>query len=501
MLPVLYRFTFETDASRLALYFLAVGVVVYAARNGWRTATGPEVNGLLTAPSPEDRRNRAILYAVVGVGLAIVGLYYALPTVPFLGRGRGEGIPIHTYGVLVGSGFVSAITVAGWLAAREWPGAQGEKRKEQIFDLAFYIFIGAILGSRELFVLVNYTSYLEDRVKVAEAYAVVVDLLALAGLIVALVFRDRLFRDEKTRATLVAKAFQYFLTVAVGGRIVFSFLVGKGAGGIPEMLGGGLVFYGGLIGATLVSLWYCLANGIEFFRLADLAMPTVSLGQALGRLGCFSAGCCWGDVTTHEKAPFAVEFPGVGVVKNLFGGASSTPSLAFSSQADRLHEARWVIEKTGEVSSQMLPGGEHIADWVNRHGHTLPVHPTQIYESLGQTLLFVLLLTARKYRRFHGQIFATWLICYAFLRSSVELFRGDVERGTLHGFLAGHFPALASAVPEAAWYNLSISQFISLLMLSLGSWLLVKNLREVAHTPRVDLTALVAPAPQGAQGA
>jgi len=115
----------------------------------------------------------------------------------------------------------------------------------------------------------------------------------------------------------------------------------------------------------------------------------------------------------------------------------------------------------------------------------------------------VLLLTARKYRRFHGQIFATWLICYAFLRSSVEMFRGDVERGTLHGFLAGHFPTLASAVPEAAWYNLSISQFISLLMLSLGSWLLVKNLREVAHTPRVDVSALVdARSPRaGAQGA
>lgn len=495
MLPVLYRFTFDTDASRLALYIVALGLVVYTARNGWKTATGPEVNGQLTEPTREDRRNRAIVFAVIGIGLSMAGFYYALPTVPFLGRGRGEGIPIHTYGVLVGSGFVSAVTVAAWLAAREWPGALGLKRREQIFDIAFYVFVGAILGSRELFVLVNWSSYVDDRSRVAEAYAVVVDLLVLAGLIVAVVFRERFFASAGARARLVEKAFQYFLTVVVGGRVVFSFLVGRGGAGIFEMLGGGLVFYGGLIGASITALWYCLANGIEFFRLADLAMPTVSLGQALGRLGCFSAGCCWGDVTTHEKARFAVEFPGTGLVKNLFGGASSTSSLAFSSQADRLHETRWVIESTGEVSSQMLPGSELITDWVTRHGHTLPVHPTQLYESIGQTILFVLLLTARRYRRFHGQIFAMWLICYAFLRSSVEMFRGDVERGTLHGFVVAHLPSMANAVPVNAWYNLSISQFISIVMLSLGSWVLAKNFREVSHKPRVDLRALVGVAP------
>jgi phosphatidylglycerol:prolipoprotein diacylglycerol transferase len=183
-------------------------------------------------------------------------------------------------------------------------------------------------------------------------------------------------------------------------------------------------------------------------------------------------------------------------VRNLFGQLSGTPSLAFSSQADRLHEARWVVEATGEVSSQALQGGELIADWVNRHGHTLPVHPTQLYESLGQTVLFVALLFARRYRRFHGHIFALWLICYAFLRSTVELFRGDVERGTLHGMLASRFPALVALVPEKAWYNLSISQFISLGMLALGSWLLVRNLRSVARQPRVDVEALTAlPAP------
>lgn len=435
----------------------------------------------------------AILYGVIGAAIAAFGLKYALPSVPGLGVGKGEGLPFHTYGILIGAGFVTAVTVSGWSATREWAGPLGVKRQAQIMDLAFYLFVGGILGSRELFVLVNYTDYLHDPARIAEAYAVVVDLLVLVGLIVAVAGRERFFKDAVARQNVLDQAFRNFMYVVVGGRILFSVLVGKGLGGLSEMLGGGLVFYGGLIGASVAALWYCELNGIQFMRLADLAIPTVSLGQAFGRLGCFSAGCCWGRVTTHAKAPFAVEFPGPTMVKTLFGGASSTPSLAFSSMADRLHETRWVVESTGEVTTQSVPGAELIADWVNHHGHSLPVHPTQLYESLGQTLLFVLLLTMRRYRRFHGQIFATWLICYAFLRSSVELFRGDLERGTLHGLLAqSGLSSLADAVPSGAWYNLSTSQFISICMFSLGSWLLAKNLREVAAQPRVDLQALTA---------
>jgi phosphatidylglycerol:prolipoprotein diacylglycerol transferase len=64
------------------------------------------------------------------------------------------------------------------------------------------------------------------------------------------------------------------------------------------------------------------------------------------------------------------------------------------------------------------------------------------------------------------------------------LFRGDLERGTLHG--------LVNAVPFDAWYNISISQFISLCMFSLGAWVLFKNLRAVAAQPKVDLAALTA---------
>lgn len=415
MLPVLYRFVFSSDFSRIMLYLAALGLVVYAARNGWNTAAGPEgKDGKPTEPTKDDRRNRAIMFGAAGLGLAALGMYYALPKVPLTNIvGKNEGIPLHTYGIMIGLGFITAVTVASWMAVREWPGATGLLRRDQLFDLAFYVFIGGIVGSRVLFVMVNWKDY------------------------------------------------------AANPLSMFS-------------LGGGLVFYGGLIGATIASIWYARNNGIEFMRLADLAIPTVSLGQAFGRLGCFSAGCCWGDVTTHAKAPFAVEFPGPGA-QNIFGQVGGTPSLAYSSMAE---DSRWVIESTGEVFTQHVDGAVRISQWAVEHGHTLPVHPTQLYESLGQIILFAVLMTARRWRRFHGQIFAMWLMCYAVLRTSVELFRGDLERGTIHG--------LIPSIPLGAWYNISTSQFISIAMFSFGAYLLVKNLRDLKAQPKVDLTALTA---------
>ena len=429
MLPVLYRFVFETDFSREILYMVALGLVAYSAFNGWRNAGHDDDKGKPVEPTRNERIIRAAQYGLAGAALAIIGMYYALPPsasgwianiLPTALKERigttGQGIPIHTYGVMIGLGFITATSVISWIAVREWPGKEGLERSVQMFDLAFYCFVGGIVGSRVLFVMVNWKDYAADPMK------------------------------------------------------MFS-------------LGGGLVFYGGLIGATIGSIIFARRNGIEFLRLADLAIPTVSLGQAFGRLGCFSAGCCWGDITTHGKAPFAVEFPGAQAM-NLFGGAGGTPSLAYSSMADGQTETRWVIEQTGQVFPQAVDGAVRIADWASTHGHTLPVHPTQLYESFGQMVLFATLMTARRWRRFHGQIFAMWLMCYAVLRTSVELFRGDLERGTIHG--------LIPSIPTGVWYNISTSQFISFCMFSLGSYLLAKNLREVNARPPIDLGALTA---------
>ncbi len=417
MIPVLYKFALQTDFSRDVLYLVALGLVVYAAWAGWRGAHGPPnpKTGEFGPPTRNDQITRAAIFGVIGVGLAFLGMYYALPYAPLIGKGKGEGIPIHTYGVLVGGGFVSAVTLAAWLAAREWPGEEGERKRDEVFDLAFWVFIAAMIGSRVLFIIVNWKDYAADPKKIFD-------------------------------------------------------------------LGGGLVFYGGLIGASVGAFIYARKHQIDFLRLADIAMLTVSLGQALGRLGCFSAGCCWGDVT-KQGFKLGVHFPGNGAL-NLFGGVAGTSSLAYSSQST---DSRWVVEATGQVTHQAVPGAVRISEWVAQHGHTLPVHPTQLYESLGQTVLFVALLSMRPFRRFHGQIFGMWLMCYAMLRTTVELFRGDVERGTLNGLLnyLGAY-SLAQKVPLEAWFNVSVSQFISLCLFSLGATVLVRKGRVVWAASAVE---------------
>jgi phosphatidylglycerol:prolipoprotein diacylglycerol transferase len=183
---------------------------------------------------------------------------------------------------------------------------------------------------------------------------------------------------------------------------------------------------------------------------------------------------------------WGAHFPGGALTKDLFGRLSGTASLAFQSQSA---DSRYVVEATGQILHQAAPGAVRISEWVAQHGTTLPVHPTQVYESLGQMVLFVSLLFLRRTRRFHGQIFAMWLMAYAVLRTTVELFRGDVERGTLHGLLESlGAQGLARAVPLEAWYNISTSQFISLCMFSFGATLLYRRMRRAGGVADVGTT-------------
>jgi len=409
MMPILYKFD-PGAADAWVMYVLWVALVGYAAWSGWRGATGPlnAKKGEYDPPRREDRLMRAGIFGGLIAILGGIGLQYALPGSAFPG-GQGQGIPIHLYGILLAAGFMSAVSLAAALARREWRGEDGEKKREQVLDLAFWVFLAAMVGSRVLFILVNWKDF------------------------------------------SLSAAIQH---------------------PVENLLGGGLVFYGGLIGASVAAYWYCKAHQMSFLLLADIAMPTVSLGQCFGRLGCFSAGCCWGDVAS-PASPFAVRFPGAGMARNLLGQLSHTASLAFQSQAGT--SDRWVNEATGQLFDRPTEGAMLVSQWVAQHGHTLPVHPTQLYESLGQFTLFLAFLALRGFRRFHGQVFGMWLMAYAVLRSSVELFRGDAERGTLHGLLSSlHLDGMAASVPLGAWYNLSIGQFISICLFSLGAAVLYR---------------------------
>ncbi|HEY3350893.1 MAG TPA: prolipoprotein diacylglyceryl transferase [Thermoanaerobaculia bacterium] len=164
----------------------------------------------------------------------------------------------------------------------------------------------------------------------------------------------------------------------------------------------GGVFYGGLIGAVLATAILLRRRRISFWMFADAAAPSVALGQAFGRVGCFLAGCCWGR---ECSLPWAVTF---------------TSPVAH--------------ENVG------VPLG-------------IPLHPTQVYEILGTLLLCVLLVRFER-RAFSGETFARYVFGYALLRGTIEFFRGD-PRGEVLGVMStSQFIALCGVLAGLAIYAL-----------------------------------------------
>jgi len=146
-----------------------------------------------------------------------------------------------------------------------------------------------------------------------------------------------------------------------------------------DLLWSGGVFYGGLLGGVLVAWWYARRHRLPGWRTADVLAPGVAVGQAIGRLGCFAAGCCWGK---PAQVPWAVTFTD-------------------------LYAARAV--------------GTPLDN---------PLHPSQIYESAAAFLIFVFLLWLAPRKRFAGQVVLAYIACYSVVRFALEFLRGDPDRGT-----------------------------------------------------------------------
>jgi len=144
---------------------------------------------------------------------------------------------------------------------------------------------------------------------------------------------------------------------------------------------GGLVYYGGLIGAILGGLIYARLKKLPTWKMADALAPSIALGYVFGRIGCLLNGCCYGR---ECDLPWAIHFP---------EGHETYP-----------------------------------------HG----VHPTEIYDSLLNLVLYLGLAWMYRRKKFDGQIFALYLMCYAVTRSIVEIFRGDYDQAHRH---AGLTPA------------------------------------------------------------
>ncbi|HOJ31986.1 MAG TPA: prolipoprotein diacylglyceryl transferase [Candidatus Hydrogenedentes bacterium] len=184
----------------------------------------------------------------------------------------------------------------------------------------------------------------------------------------------------------------------------------------------GLVFYGGLIGGTITAYLCARFYRLPPLRTADIVVPYLALGEAITRIGCFLNGCCFGMPT---QMPWGVRFP-----------AGSYPF--------------WK-----QVLDKLIPENAPCS---------LPVHPTQLYMTLGLVLFaFPLLKASLKRTVFDGQTALLYGVLYGIVRFTVEIFRGESARSV---------------------FGMTVSQTISLVLLIFSGALILILYRWTTVEPR-----------------
>lgn len=149
---------------------------------------------------------------------------------------------------------------------------------------------------------------------------------------------------------------------------------------IFQIWNGGFVFYGGVIGAFFGTSAFCNWRREPFWLWADLAAAPISLGYALGRIGCFLNGCCYGK---YCDLPWAVH----------------------------------------------MQGGLR--------------HPTQLYATFWDLIVVGLIVKFEGRAKHVGQVFGAWLFLHALGRAIMEMFRDDPRGNMIFGMSIGSILSLA----------------------------------------------------------
>ncbi len=219
------------------------------------------------------------------------------------------GIRLHTYGLFVALGFMTAL----WFSKKN--GKFYDINGQDLSDLFFVILIFAIIGARLLYVMVSYKTFVSNPLEVFKIW------------------------------------------------------------------NGGLVFFGGFIAAVAAAAVTLKKKGLPVWKTADVICPGIALGHAVGRIGCFFAGCCYGKACS---LPFAVKF-------------TNPESLAPLN---------------------------------------IGLHPTQLYMVLSNLILFFILVGLQRHKRFHGMIFLVYVMLYSAFRSVIETLRGDFRGDFFFDFMS-----------------------------------------------------------------
>jgi phosphatidylglycerol:prolipoprotein diacylglycerol transferase len=324
------------------------------------------------------------------------------------------GLPIRGYGVMLMIATVSAVALAAY---RAW---QVGFDPEVIYSLALVMFLAGILGAR-LFYVVEY------------------------------------WQEE----------FSPYRT----GSVVNTFWA------ILNVPKGGLVVYGSVLFGVPAGIWFCRGRGLPALAIGDIIAPSMVLGLALGRVGCFLNGCCFGGVClTHN---YAISFPAESppyVQQERFGwdsgvwleskdghvvvayvaphGAAKDAGLKPGDEitsingtnATTLADARERLAN-GKNFFEVETADGRVLRWNSGDGppRSVPIHATQLYAAIDAGLLALVLWLFFPYRRRDGEVFALLLTFHPISRFFLEMIRTDEPK---HPF--------------------TISQWISLVILAAG---------------------------------
>jgi phosphatidylglycerol---prolipoprotein diacylglyceryl transferase len=334
-------------------------------------------------------------------------------------NGKLIGLPIRGYGVMM---MLATVAGVGLAAFRAW---QVGLDPEIIYSLAFVMFLSGIIGAR-LFFVVEYWN--QD------------------------------FSPAQTGSILAT--LQNIINVPKGG----------------------LVVYGSVLFGVPAGIWFCRRRGLPTLAIGDIIAPSMVVGLALGRIGCFLNGCCYGGVCLTSD--LAVTFP-----------RESPPYL--QHEAFGWHSGVWLQDKGGRIiaayvapqgpatDAGLKPGDEivsingakaaslpdaqkklaaasasieietgdgRVLRWLSSAGppRSVPVHAAQLYAAIDAGLLALVLWFLFPYRRRDGEVFAVLLMIHPMSRFLLEFIRSDEPK-----------------------YPLTVSQWISLLLIAAGVALLI----------------------------
>ncbi len=162
---------------------------------------------------------------------------------------------------------------------------------------------------------------------------------------------------------------------------------------VVRLWDGGFIFFGGYIGSLIFILIFLYASRLPIWRSLDIYAPALPLGLAIGRVGCFFNGCCYG----LRSDAWGISFP-----------ADYHPPIFLD-----------------QVRSGLIP-----ADSL----HTLPVIPTQLYSAAADLGIMAVLLLLERKKRFPGFLFWSFIFLYGIVRAILEIFRWQDPQEAISAF-------------------------------------------------------------------